>query len=165
MHILHRKRPLCMNLIFPKISTYNLEGQKFDLPQDFKGKLNIVVIAFKREHQYLINEWMPFLDDLAEKNPGLAYYELPTLQVTYSLFRRFIDGGMRSGIPDKNARERTITLYINKNAFRKELNIPDEKTIYILLINKDGKVLWRTQGSFTDEKLGNLENAVKENIQ
>jgi hypothetical protein len=109
--------------------------------QDFKGKLNIVIIAFKREHQGLIDEWISVLDGLAKKNPNLACHELPTLQTSYSLFRRVIDGGMRAGIPDKNARERTITLYLNKKAFREELTIPDEKTIYTLLINKNGKVI------------------------
>ena len=154
-----------MNITFPKISSSNLEGQKFELPQDFKGKLNIVIIAFQREQQDLVDEWLPFLDDLARRNPDIAFYELPTLNISYILVRRVIDEGMRAGIPDKNARERTITLYLNKKIFRKELDIPDEKTIYVLLINKKGKVIWRTQGSFTIEKSIDLENAVKENLQ
>jgi hypothetical protein len=116
-----------MNATFPKISTVNLEGVKFELPQDFKGKLDIVMIAFKREHQGLIDEWISVLDGLVKKNPNLACYELPTLQNSYSLFRRVIDGGMRAGIPDKNARERTITLYSNKKAFREELKHPGRK--------------------------------------
>jgi len=154
-----------MSITFPKISSSNLEGQKFELPQDFKGKLNIVLIAFQREQQDLVDEWLPFLDDLARRNPDIAFYELPTLNISYILVRRVIDGGMQAGIPDKNARERTITLYLNKKIFRKELDIPDEKTIYVLLINKKGKVIWRTQGSFTIEKSIDLENAVKENLQ
>lgn len=154
-----------MNITFPKISSSNLEGKKFELPQDFKGKLNIILIAFQREHQDLIDEWLPFLDDLALRNPDLAFYELPTLNISYILVRRVIDGGMQAGIPDKNARERTITLYLNKKAFRKELDIPDEKTITVLLINKKGKVIWRTQGRFTNEKITDLENTVKENLQ
>jgi hypothetical protein len=72
---------------------------------------------------------------------------------------------MQAGIPDINARERTITLYLNKKTFRKELDIPDEKTIYILLINKKGEVIWRTQGRFTNEKSIDLENTVKKNLQ
>jgi hypothetical protein len=113
----------------------------------------------------LIDEWLPFLDDLALRNPDLAFYELPTLNISYILVRGVIDGGMQAGIPDKNARERTITLYLNKKAFRKELDIPDEKTITVLLINKKGEVIWRTQGRFTNEKITDLENMVKENLQ
>jgi len=153
-----------MNITFPKISSSNLEGQKFELPQDFKGKLNIILIAFQREQQDLIDEWLPFLDEFVRRNLEIAFYELPTLNISYLLVRRVIDGGMQAGIPDKNARERTITLYLNKKAFRKELDIPDEKTIYILLINKKGEVIWRTQGRFTSEKNTDLEHAVKENL-
>jgi hypothetical protein len=36
---------------FPNVSSSNLEGQKFNLPKDFEGKLNIVVIAFRRLHR------------------------------------------------------------------------------------------------------------------
>jgi hypothetical protein len=154
-----------MNITFPTISSSNLEGNKFELPQDFKGKLNIILIAFQREQQDLVEEWLPFLDDLARKNPDIAFYELPTLNISYILVRRVIDGGMQAGIPDINARERTITLYLNKKTFRKELDIPDEKTIYILLINKKGEVIWRTQGRFTNEKSIDLENTVKKNLQ
>ena len=154
-----------MNITFPKISSSNLEGQKFELPQDFKGTLNIVLIAFQREQQDLVDEWLLFLDDFARRNPDIAFYELPTLNISYILVRRVIDGGMQAGIPDKNARERTITLYLNKKAFRKELDIPDEKTITVLLINKKGDVIWRTQGRFTPEKSTDLEHAVNENLQ
>jgi hypothetical protein len=154
-----------MNITFPTISSSNLEGKKFELPQDFKGKLNIILIAFQREQQDLVEEWLPFLDDLARKTPDIAFYELPTLNISYILVRRVIDGGMQAGIPDINARERTITLYLNKKTFRKELDIPDEKTIYILLINKKGEVIWRTQGRFTNEKSIDLENTVKKNLQ
>jgi hypothetical protein len=154
-----------MNITFPKISTVNLEGVKFELPGDFKGKLNIIIIAFKREQQDLINEWIPFMEGLVNKNQNLAYYELPTLKTSYSLFRGIIDGGMRAGIPDKNARERTITLYLNKKAFMKELDIPDEKTIYILLINKEGKIIWRTRGGYSREKFFDLENAILFDLQ
>lgn len=85
-----------MSVTFPKISGSNLEGQKFELPKDFRGKLNIVIVVFRREHQDLIEGWTSSLGDLIKKNPDLAYYELPTLQVSYSLFRSWIDGDMRA---------------------------------------------------------------------
>ncbi|MCP8305209.1 MAG: hypothetical protein H3Z50_07085 [archaeon] len=131
------------------------------MPQDFGGMLNIVVIAFRREHQNLVDGWIPFIDDLVKENPNLAFYELPTLQRSYSIFRRWIDGGMRGGIRDEEARKRTITLYIDKKEFKKQLNITSENTIHILLINKDGQVVWRTEGGFTEQKFDILKEAIE----
>jgi hypothetical protein len=41
---------------------------------------------------------------------------------------------MRAGIPDQTARERTVTLYLEKEAFKSALDISDENYIYLFLI-------------------------------
>jgi hypothetical protein len=50
------------------------------------------------------------------------------------------------------ARERTITLYLDKRSFREALQLPGEDDIYVLLLDRRGQVLWRTEGSFALEK-------------
>ena len=91
----------------------------------------------------------------------MRYYELPTIQRLNALARTFINEGMRAGIPDPVARERTITLYLDKNAFRQALQLPDEDDIYVLLLDRQGQVLWRTEGAFTPEKGDSLAAAVQ----
>ena len=58
-------------------------------------------------------------------------------------------------------RERTITLYTNKKEFKRQLKIPDEETIYIFLIDKNGRIIWRTNDKFTEEKAHDLENILE----
>jgi hypothetical protein len=67
---------------------------------------------------------------------------------------------MRAGIPDRLARERTITLYLGKDAFRQALDMPDEDHIYVLLLDVDGHVLWRERGVCTPDKEAELEDQV-----
>jgi hypothetical protein len=76
--------------------------------------------------------------------------------------RWFIDRGMRSGIPDEKARHRTITLYIDKEPFRKSLKIPDEETIHTVLVDRKGRLYWRSQGGLKNELARELEKAVRE---
>jgi len=71
---------------------------------------------------------------------------------------------MRSGIPGREARARTITLYLDKSSFRKVLNLPDEKQIYAVLIDRSGRVLWRAAGDFDEAKAASLEIALRRNI-
>ena len=138
---------------FPLVEGTNLEGERFALPADFKGELNVVLVAFKREQQGDVDSWTPFLKSVAETRRDLRTYELPVLARGYRLMRPFIDGGMRRGIPDVAVRAATITLYIDKTPFREALRLPDEDRIYVLLVDRLGGVQWRTDGRF-DERAG-----------
>jgi hypothetical protein len=145
---------------FPHVEGRNLEGDRFMLPGDFGGAINVVLVAFKREQQHDVDTWMPLLKRIAEGNPDLRVYELPTLGRRYRLMRSFIDGGMRAGIPDRAVRAATVTLYIDKAPFRRALGLRDEDRIYVLIVDREGRVHWRTEGAF-DAKAGvDLESTV-----
>jgi ATP10 protein len=137
---------------FPKVSGSNLNEKVFNLPADFEGERNIVFVAFQQWHQSQVDSWMPATKKIAESNKTLRFYEIPALSAMLPIARKFIDNGMRGGIPDKAVRAITITLYINKENFRAWLNLANEKQIYILVVDKKGNVLWREEGAFTEEK-------------
>ncbi len=146
---------------FPTVTGSNLQRQKLALPQDFQGEQNLVLIAFQQWQQAQVDTWIPFARQLEETHSGLRYYELPTIQRLNALSRTFVNEGMRAGIPDPVARERTITLYLDKNAFRQALQLPGEDDIHVLLLDGQGKVLWRAEGGFTPEKGDSLAAAVR----
>ena len=140
------------SLQFPQVTSENLNGKSFTLPNDFEGKLNLVFIAFIRGQQQQINTWFPTAQKLKTTYPGFRYYELPTISRLNPVSRWFINQGMRSGIRDEEMRSITITLYLDKKEFKQALNITSEETITLLLVNDQGNVVWRTTGSWTDEK-------------
>jgi hypothetical protein len=138
-----------------------LQRNSFQLPRDLDGALNILLIAFQRWHQSLVDTWVPFLQQLEQQSVDLRYYELPTIQELNTFSRIFINEGMRAGIPDSTARERTITLYLDKKAFRKTLDLPHEEDIYVLLVDRQGQVLWRTSGALTPDKAESLRLTIR----
>jgi hypothetical protein len=142
---------------FPEVSGFNLDRKEFKFPQNFEGELNLLIVAFQQHHQSSVNTWIPKVQALEADIPGFIYYELPTIKVMSKMSRAFINEGMRAGIPDQTARERTITLYINKDEFNSALNIPDEEDIYLFLVEKDGRIIWREKGSFEENKAIALE--------
>lgn len=146
---------------FPVVKSDNLEGRTFTLPTDFGGERNIVFVAFQREQQQDVDTWVPFVTKQIAANPGTEYYELPTIKKMISLMKWTINKGMSGGIPDKAAREHTITLYIDKAPFKKDLAITDEKVIHVLIVDRAGSVLWRTSGRFSDEKGAALVAALR----
>lgn len=148
-------------MVFPTVQGENLEGRVFTLPTDLKGTYNLLFIAFQREQQADIDRWVPLVKQLLKQYPALAYYELPTIYRGNPLFRWWVNTGMRMGIPDREAREATITLYLDKPAFRKALAINDEERIYVLLVNRNGDVYWRAEGPYTEEKGQGLRRALE----
>jgi hypothetical protein len=147
---------------FPQLQASNLEERLMNLPGDFEGSRNLLLVAFQREQQAQVDTWLREMKRFEEVDPSFRYYELPTIQSPNRLLRWIIDTGMRRGIPDPKARARTITLYIDKAPFLKALGIADEKRIYCFLVDRTGRVLWRTDGVFEEPKGLSLRDALQE---
>ena len=144
----------------PQVNGSNLLRQKIVFPRDFAGEKNLVFIAFLRHHQDHVDEWVPLVAQLSQAFPTLSYYEFPTLSRRGVLYRTFLNEGMRAGIPSDETRARTITLYLDKAAFRSALQINSEERIWLYLFDQAGEVLWRVDGRVTDEKYEALRAAV-----
>jgi hypothetical protein len=151
-----------MAMYFPTVSGFNLQGRRFQLPNDFAGKYNVALIAFQQWQQEEVNTWLPFLKNLGKTHGDLRYYELPTIWEMPRLRQFMLNMGMRMGIPDKATREKVITLYLNKSAFRARLDIPDEDTIQVLLVDDTGEVLWRAYGPYNEAKGSSLASSIEQ---
>jgi hypothetical protein len=145
---------------FPVVTSDNLEGRSFTLPRDFDGERNVVFIAFKREQQRDVDSWVPFVKPLVERTPDTEYYEIPTIYRMVAPMRWMLNRGMRAGIDDRGARERTITLYLDKEPFKRALGITTEQEIHVLLVDREGRVLWREAGAYTASKGAGLERVL-----
>ena len=150
--------------MFPLAKGSNLESREFVLPEDFEGDLNLVLIAFQREQQADVDTWLPMAGELEGEYEGLRYYELPTIRKVNRAYQWFINNGMRMGIKDPKARERTITLYLDKRSFRGALGLPHEGTIYALLVKPNGEVLWMVQGVSSKAKKMALIQAIEREL-
>ncbi len=150
---------------FPTVSGFNLNRQELEFPRDLGGELNLLFVPFLQHQQTIVNTWIPLADQLESSFPEFAYYELPTINELPALSRTFINEGMRAGIPNAKARERTITLYIDLTRFMRSLSIPTRDEVHVLLVDRQGSILWRTTGSFDETKGGALAEAIASNLR
>ncbi len=149
---------------FPHVSGYNLEGRRYNLPGDLEGEVNLLFIPFQRWHQDWVDGWMPAAQRLKAAYPGLQVYEVPTLPAMNRFARMGIDLGMKMGIPDRAVREATITLYLDKDAYRRALEITSEETIYLMLVTRAGDILWRAEGPYAPATAEALVQALAEHL-
>ena len=134
--------------VFPEIEGIDLQGDARALPHTFSGKLNIIAVGFEREHQQGIDTWMSLVDELSQKYDAVKFYEVPVIYKANAAWRGWINNGMRMGIKDETARERTITVYTNQEKFADIFTL-DKSESAILLLDDDARVLWKFQGAAT----------------
>lgn len=144
---------------FPKMEGIDLLGEMRQLPESFEGKLNIVTVAFEREHQKDVNEWIALADEIMQEHPDVKFYEIPVIYEINAPYRFWVNNGMRSGILEPEARERTITVFTDREKFTGIMNMNTE-IIYTLLLDQKGKILWRSPGVLTEENAEDLANEI-----
>ena len=143
--------------IFPTIIGKNLNKQVTSIPDDFSEQPLIVIAAFQRWHQNLVDQSMENLDKM-NMNETHIIIEVPVIKKSSMLQRMRLDGLMRAAISDVGVRQRTITVYLDKQAFRDSLNIANEDTMYWFLVDHATKsILLRGSGIMTSEDISQIK--------
>jgi hypothetical protein len=148
------------SVTFPTVEARNLQGLGVTLPAAFDGDRNVVVVAFKRDHQALVDSWVPWLEAQAAVDAGLRFYEIPTIGRIWAPARNMIDGGMARAIKEPVILQRTLTVYGDLNRLTRPLAITDTSTIAVFLVDGDGTVVWSGAGPFTDASASALSDAL-----
>jgi len=148
---------------FPRLSGENLNGKKYSIPDDLSGSIKIIAVGFDRNHQEIINTWIPVLDNILDKENKIKLFELPIIYEMKYPGRIWLNNAMRIGIPDLKSRERTITIYTNRDFLIKELNLNITES-YLFVINNRGKILWLTSGPATEVKIDFLKKLIEKYI-
>ncbi len=154
---------------FPVHTFSNLAKQKKKIPDELDGDYKLMIVAFQRNHQQLVDTWFAAGDalELTYNKPEkkFRYYEIPTIYKMGFIRRSLLNTGMRSGVKAQAARERTFTIYIDKAPLTKTLQIPNETDIHLFLLNDTGKVLWRCQGKHSAESEKSLRLFLKKQMR
>ncbi|MCL5735243.1 MAG: hypothetical protein M1274_06570 [Actinobacteria bacterium] len=141
---------------FPNVSARNLEGGKVEVPGDLTGAANLLVLASSREHQHPVETWLPRLSALKEDFPKLETWRLVVLPRGYRFMRGAIEGGLRAGVTDRVARQRTLVSFIDLDDLRRPLGLPDMVDIHLYLLDASGTVRWEGRAGYSPAALSGL---------
>ena len=134
------------NKKFPKLVGIDLNGNLRKLPNIFNAKYNIVIVAFKRDHQVTVDAWLPILKQFQKTYPNLVYFEIPLINNMNSIKRLWLNNVMRWGIKHPQARLQTITVYTDRQAFISLMDMQINH-IYVLLLDKNGTIKLKLKGA------------------
>lgn len=142
----------------PVVQSKDLTGRTLTLPADLPGERTVLLIAFQREQQANVDSWTK---GLGLAGSTLPWLELPVIDDPGAFARWFINGGMRRGIKDNALWQHVVTLYTNKAALKQALDLPSEKEVYALVIDRRGNVLEKVAGDFSPSGAARLRAALE----
>jgi len=147
--------------VFPSVPARDLEGRDVTLPDAFTGRRNVVIVAFRRQHQDLVDSWVPWLEERAAVDPDLRFYEIPTIGRLWAPVRNLIDGGMAAAIREPVILRRTLTVYGDVGRLTHPLGIVDRSTIALFVVDAVGGVHWSGAGGFDESTAGGIDAALR----
>lgn len=156
-------------MIFPSIPVVDLQGAGHRIPEDLPAPRTAVILAFQQWHQRLVDAWIARLEAAgiagspAERadDEAPALLEVPVISRRWSPFRRFIDGGMAANIRIPRVLARTQTAYIDRGPLFTALQIPDDSTVCVAVVEPDGHVVTRVLGEADDDAVDVILSALR----
>lgn len=136
----------------------SLEGEAVSIPTDFKGEQTLLLFGYVQDSQFDIDRWLIGLD-MTETQVGV--YEIPTIKgMLPRMFKTFIDGGMRKGIP-KQLWKGVVTVYADGDKVQRFTGNENPNNARVMLLDAEGKVLYFYDEGFSVDALKAVRALVK----
>ena len=145
---------------FPEITAETLSGKKKTLPDAALGGPALIVVAFVREAQNMVDSWVTPIKEEFHDAEKIAIYEIPVItSAIWRPMRRMIDSGMRSGIPVRD-HDYVMTVYSSASELTEYLEIEDHSLAYVYLIDSHGIIRWQGSGYAETQTLYRLREMI-----
>lgn len=157
-------QPLAVGIQFPALSGTFLSGKKAVLPAAAEGKVALLVLGFTYDSRFSVEAWANRFRRDFGRDPRVTFFEVPIIGGFGRLGRWFIDGGMRRGTP-KELHENVVTVYGGADLWKHRVGFKDPDAAYVILIDRDGRVLWLHAGPLDETRFASLAVLVNEALK
>jgi len=131
---------------FPRVTGKNLEEQPVTLPDDLAGAPAVILVGYKQRDQFDIDRWFM---GLIQADAPARIVELPTIPgLVPSWASKWIDDGMRSGIPEEDW-PAVVTLYGDSATPVAKLTGNDGPNARVLVLDAQGRIVWFTDRGYS----------------
>lgn len=126
-----------------------LTGMDMALPNSLNGKIGVLVLGFSRASGEQVADWGRLIEAQYGQPRGLTYFEIPMLADTPKFLRGMVVKQMGSTVPGPE-RAHFVPLTEDDKPWRTVAHYDKADDAYVLVVNGDGTLLWRTEGDATD---------------
>jgi hypothetical protein len=153
--------------LFPSIDGHLLNDKNIHIPQK-NQKYSIVAIAYNRDAEYQLKEWLnPLYNVFIKKEKGAGQMDMAELFDVNFVFIPLISGFKKVEEDFKDNTDKEFWPYImdtektDIKGLQKELSVDNTKIPYFYVLNPEGKIVEVQSGKFSEAKLDKLEDAIE----
>jgi hypothetical protein len=137
--------PASLAQSLPVTAGETLSGKEIVLADAVRGHSAILVAGFSREGGAGTGDWVKTI----HADPAFAHatvYSVAMLAGAPGFIRGMIRSGMKKGLSTEE-QDKFVVLTEGENLWRAYFDVTRDKEPYVVLLNPEGKVLWRGHGS------------------
>ena len=152
------------------MNAHKLDEKGVVLPDETKGKYTLLGLAYSKEaEQDLITWYQPVYETFIFKDKGGAF-ETESYDVNLHFIPMFT--GINQAAHSKVLKEmkegvdKTLWPYIllykgELKLYKDQLAMPDKNLPYFYVLDKQGVVVYKTSGKYSDEKMAEIEKLLE----
>jgi hypothetical protein len=134
---------------FPRIHGETFSGRKIDLPDAAFGKVDVLIFGFSKASGGPTGAWAKKINADFGNDKGFELYQLPVLEDVPRFIRGMVISGIKKGVPE-NARDHFVPVLQGEAALKKAVNYSQPDDAYIVILNREGKVVEQFHGPQND---------------
>ena len=144
----------------PEVHGTALSGDKVDLPMALKGKEGVLVVGFSQASREQVRAWGKRLAEDYRESSKVIYYEMPQLAGVPRLVRGWVMKKISAEVPER-AKARFLPMFDHEAEWRAVAGYGVADNAYVLVVDGDGVVRYRTEGAATDAAYGEVKRRVE----
>ncbi len=154
--------------IFPSMDAETVEDKKVNLPGDVKGKYTLLGLAYSKKSEDELNTWFePVFSKFVQKTSGLMAgmgYDVNVFFVPMFTGVNSAATGTAKRKALKNMDPQLLPYILfykgELKTYKDALDFERRDIPYFFVLDPEGKILYATSGSYTDEKMDEVEKVI-----
>ena len=157
--ILASGQSLAVGAVLPQLSGETLDGKPRALPAAAQGKIAFLTIAFSKRAGEHSRTWSERFSRDERPPANVTNYSIAMLEGVPRLLRGMIKSGIKRGVP-AHFYDRFLIVTSEQAAWEKYLAVKDRDLPYLVVIDGEGRLQWKDQGAFDEEKYRELRTRI-----
>jgi hypothetical protein len=149
--------------LFPSLAGETLEARALSIPEDCKGKITLVGMAWSKKSEEILNTWYTPMYDKFVLKRGMfdSRYDVNMFFVPmYTGMKKAAYETTLKQLRESNRKDLFPYILFYKGSmepYEKPLKLDDEALPYFFVLDEEGKILYATSGSFSEKKMEAVE--------
>ena len=145
----------------PATQAAALDDHTVTLPHDL-SPTTVFIVGFSKKSSDNTTPWEKAVRTQLSTRPGIGFYEIAMLAEVPRFIRGLVVRSLRKEVPDV-LKPRFLPLFTDEDAWKRAAAFdpaaPDAP--YIVVVDAQGNVKWRTHASFSAKEFGALQGATQ----